>query len=298
MTREQLILCYVVCSALMLVVLMLVERRRRRLRDPLKTATTGRARSGVVATENPVDQMTKRRLRQEERQEKLRHRLLQAGFYDRAAGPLFVLVRVLMIAGTAAAGFALSRVFRLPLAVGLGVGAVGGLASTVGPSFWLDRAKRRRQTKIRRALPDALDVIVVCLEGGLSIMSSLARVAKELAMVHPVLAVELKIAERQMQLGQTAGEAVGSMAHRLDLEELRSMASVLRQAEKVGSSVAEALEVFAEMMRVKRYQRAEEMAQKAVIKILFPTLLFIFPAIFVVILGPAAFQVYENFLSK
>ncbi len=83
------------------------------------------------------------------------------------------------------------------------------------------------------------------------------------------------------------------MANRLDMEELRGMSSVIKQAEKIGSSVADALDVFAETMRVKRHQRAEEMAQKASIKILFPTLIFIFPAIFVVILGPAAFQIME-----
>jgi tight adherence protein C len=296
MSRERMILFYVGCSALMLVGLMVVEQRRRRQRERLSAAAPDGTRAGVVAAENPVERMTKRRLQQEERQEKLRHRLMQAGFYDRAASHLFVVVRVVMIAGAAAAGFALGRVFRLPLAVGLGAGAVGGLAATVAPSFWLDRVKGRRQNKIRCALPDALDVLVVCLEGGLSVMGALSRVARELAVAHPMLAVELKIVERQMQLGQTAGEALLGMAHRFDLEELRGMASVLRQAEKIGSSVASALDVFAESMRLKRHQGAEERAQKAAIKILFPTILCIFPAMFVVILGPAAIQVYNQLL--
>ena len=82
----------------------------------------------------------------------------------------------------------------------------GGVAATVAPGFWLDRIKRKRQTKIRRALPDALDVLVVCLQGGLSVMAALSRVASELAVAHPMLAVEIKIAERQMQMGQSKFE--------------------------------------------------------------------------------------------
>ena len=94
-------------------------------------------------------------------------------------------------------------------------------------------------------------------------------------------------------MGQSVGEAVRGIADRFDLEELRGMASVLRQAERIGSSVATALDVFAETMRLKRSQRAEELAHKASVKMLFPTLLCIFPAIFVVILGPAAIHIYE-----
>ena len=106
--------------------------------------------------------------------------------------------------------------------------------------------------------------------------------------------MEIKIAERQMQMGRSAAEAIRGIADRFDLEELRGMASVVKQAERVGSSVATALEVFAETLRLKRQQRAEEMAAKAAVKMLFPTLLCIFPAIFVVILGPAAIQIYEK----
>ena len=142
-------------------------------------------------------------------------------------------------------------------------------------------------------MPDALDVLVVCLEGGLSVPSAFSRVGHELVTAHPLLAMEFQIIEKQAQLGRTTGEAVRQFADRFDLEELRSMASVIVQAESIGSSVVMALEVFAKTLRQRRSQHAEEMAQKAVIKMLFPTVLFIFPAIFVVILGPAAIQIYE-----
>ena len=151
-----------------------------------------------------------------------------------------------------------------------------------------------RQTKIRRSLPDALDIMVVCLQGGLSLTGTLARVARELVSAHPLLAVELNIVERQIRMGHTAGQALRDFARRFDLEELRSMASVVSQSERIGSSVVGALTVFADTMRVRRHQRAEELAHKAAVKMLFPTLFCIFPAIFIVILGPAAIQIYQQ----
>jgi tight adherence protein C len=138
--------------------------------------------------------------------------------------------------------------------------------------------------------------LVVCLQGGLSVMASLSRVANELAVAHPMLAIEIKIAERQMQMGQTAGEAIRGIADRFDMEDLRAMSSVIKQAERIGASVAMALEAFAENLRLKRSQRAEELAHKAAVKMLIPTVLCIFPAIFVVILGPAAIQVYNTLI--
>jgi tight adherence protein C len=112
-----------------------------------------------------------------------------------------------------------------------------------------------------------------------------------------MLAIELNIVQREIQFGRSPGEALNQMGIRTDLEEVRSLSSVITQAERFGASLVKSLRVHAEMLRYKRQQYAEEMAQKAVIKILFPTLLLIFPAIFVVILGPAAFQVMQH-LSK
>ena len=119
--------------------------------------------------------------------------------------------------------------------------------------------------------------------------------ASELQSAHPVLARELSIVQRQMQLGRTAGEALRQFANRADLEEIRSLASVIIQAEKFGASLTKALRVHADALRQKRMFSAEEMAQKAAVKILFPTILCIFPGIFIVLLGPAAIQIREMF---
>src|SRR5262249_42379439 len=166
-----------------------------------------------------------------------------------------------------------------------------------GPSFWLDIKKSQRQSNFRRSLPDALDVLVICLEGGLSLPGSIRRIATELRTAHPALAIELNIVDREIQLGRSAGESLHQMGPGTALEEVRPLASVITQAEKCGASLVKSLRVHADMLRLKRQQRAEELAQKAAIKILFPTLLFIFPAVFVVILGPAAFQIVDLFTN-
>jgi tight adherence protein C len=148
---------------------------------------------------------------------------------------------------------------------------------------------------LRRGLPDALDMLVLCLEGGISLAAAQQRVTEELQAVHPELGGELAIIEREVLLGVSAGEAWQKLGERADLEEVRNLAAVLLQSEKYGSSVVKALRLFADTFRQQRQQRAEELAQKATVKILFPTLLCIFPAIFVVILGPAALHIMAVF---
>ena len=254
------------------------------------------ATAGLLGGVGPLDRETKRQLLREEKKRQLRERMMQAGYYATASGSLFMMFRLSLVGGTAGLGFLISRIGDLDLMTGICIGTACGVAATIAPGFWLDHRKKGRQIKIRRAMPDALDVMVVCLQGGLSLMATMSRVANELVTAHPMLALEFKIAERQMQMGQTAGEAIRGIADRFDLEELKGMAAVIKQAERIGASVAHALEVFAETLRLKRSQRAEEMAHKAAVKMLIPTVLCIFPAIFVVILGPAAIQVYNNLI--
>jgi tight adherence protein C len=142
-------------------------------------------------------------------------------------------------------------------------------------------------------MPDALDVIVVCVEGGLSLPASFARVSAELREAHPLLADEMSILQREVQLGRTTGEALREFADRFDVDELRSLASVVTQAERFGASIVNALRVHADTLRVKRHQNAEAMAQKAPVKLIFPTVLMIFPALYIVLMGPAAVQLLE-----
>lgn len=172
------------------------------------------------------------------------------------------------------------------------------LATCLGmllPKAWLKQKVKNRQRALRQAIPDAIDMLVLCLEGGISLAAAIVRLSMELRVVHPTLAGEMNIIQREVQLGLTVGQALQSFADRCDLTEVGDLASVLLQSERIGASVVHALRIHAETCRSDRQQRAEEMAHKAAVKILFPTLLCIFPAVFIVLLGPAALQIMNLF---
>jgi tight adherence protein C len=224
---------------------------------------------------------------------KLKTRLLHAGLYSPNAMPIFLGVKFLLMAAPLLFGVVFAAFGTIAMPKALLAGSVVGLSGLIGPSFWLDRRKAHRQLMLRRALPDACDLIVICLSGGLSLVASLVRVVEELQAAHPLLAAELRIVEREVQLGHKLADSLLKFGTRSDLPELQNLAAVVMTAEKYGSSMTRTLEKFSESLRLKRQQYAEAMAQKAATKILFPTLLFIFPAILLVILGPAMIQVMQ-----
>jgi tight adherence protein C len=230
-----------------------------------------------------------------EERTKLQTRLIHAGLYSSQAMVVFLGVKVFLMFFPTLVGVTAASLGLITMQYGLIGGASCAILGTIGPSFWLDRKKANRQSTFRRALPDALDVLVICLEGGLSLPGSLKRLATELRTAHPTLSTELNIVQREIQMGRSSGEALRKMGERTDLEEVRSLASVILQAEKFGASLVKSLRVHSETLRTKRMQRAEEMAQTAGTKVLFPTVLFILPAMFVVILGPAIIHVMEIF---
>jgi tight adherence protein C len=223
------------------------------------------------------------------------NRLVQAGLYRRNSVGYYIFVKTMLALVPVVVGFVAAFSGVLTYLQGIGMGVILALLGLVLPSFWLDIKKKARQTNIRRALPDALDVIVVCLEAGLSFRAAIARVTKELHVAHPLLVAELMIVEREIQLGCSSGEALRHLADRFDMEELRSLASVVLQAEKFGASIARALRVHSEDLRVQRFQRAEELAQKASVKLLFPTMICIFPTLYVVLIGPAVIDIMQFF---
>jgi tight adherence protein C len=247
-----------------------------------------------VPTQAQVD--AARRARSGNQKPSFRDRLVQAGLYRAYSPATFAILRIFLAVVPLGIGLMAGVLGLTPLWLALVGGGCLSAFGTIAPSFWLDFQKAERQSKIRRSLPDALDVIVVCMEGGLSLTGAFARVAQELATAHPLLAMELRIVQREVQMGRTTGEALRYFAKRFDLEELRSLAAVISQAERFGTSVVKALSVYAETMRLRRHQRAEELAHQASIKMIFPTLFCIFPAIFIVILGPAAVRIYEAFV--
>lgn len=229
---------------------------------------------------------------------KLRARLVHAGLYHRQAMYIFLGVKLTMIGLATIVGVTVTLTKVLPLSKGLPLSMVLFFLGMIGPSFWLDRRKAARQSTIRRGLPDALDVLGICLEGGLGFQAGLKRVSDELRSAHPVLGSELRIVDREIQLGRGPGEALNHFARRTDLEEALSLASVVGQSERFGASLVKSLRSHSETLRQKRKQKAEEKAQKASTKILMPTLLLIFPAVFVVLLAPAVYQVMAMFASE
>lgn len=225
----------------------------------------------------------------------LQARLVEAGLYGRQAMPIFLGVKLFLMVGPALMGLAAAGLGLVPTKVGFLGGACAGMFGLIGPSFWLDQKKAHRQKMIRRGLPDAFDLIVICMDGGLSLTGAVARVQGELQTAHPMLAHELKIVQREVQLGQPLAESLRGFAARTDLLEVRSLAATVKNAERFGASMVKALRTFSDTLRLKRQQQAEIMAQKAGTKILFPTLLFIFPAIIIIIMGPAFIQIMETF---
>lgn len=233
-------------------------------------------------------------VQQEQKARELRNRMIQAGFYDPESAYWLTIVKSIASLLPVAIGAVISLFTEIPFTTTLFLGFTIGLIGTLTPTFILDIRKRSRQKKIRRSLPDALDVLGVCLEGGMSFQSALLRVAQELSIAHPELALELAIVDRETRMGLPPGEALRKFADRFDLDEIRSMAGVVLQAQQYGASLVDAMTVFAESMREKRSQYAETRAQQAVVKVIFPTMLCIFPALFLVVVGPAAIQIYKT----
>jgi tight adherence protein C len=168
------------------------------------------------------------------------------------------------------------------------------LAATVGyliPEAWLVWRVHARQHRLRRALPDCLDLLVICVEAGLGLDQALMKVAQEMRVTHRELSDELQLVNLEMRIGKARIDALRELARRTGLEDIKSLVAMLIQTDRFGTSVAQSLRVYSEDMRTRRRQRAEEMSAKTTIKMVPPLVFFIFPALMVVILGPAVIAV-------
>jgi len=220
-------------------------------------------------------------------------KLVQAGF-DTPTAPAtyffsrvvsFVILPVLAIAFGPRTSF-----FVYVLSIGFAV-----FAGWIIPMGFLDRLVRQRQEKIRRSVPDALDLMVVCVEAGVSLDAAILRVAREIRLAHTDLAHELSVVNRKTNAGIPRDAALRSLWQRTGVEELRTLVSSMIQSEKWGTSIATVLRVSADTLRRKRRQVAEKKAKQAPLKMTFPLVLFILPALFIVIMGPALVQVITEF---
>ena len=176
--------------------------------------------------------------------------------------------------------------------------AMAGLVGYLLPEFWLTWRVRKRQHVIRLALPDCLDLLVICVEAGLGLDQALLRVSQELTIAHPELCDELELVNAQIRVGKTRIEALRELALRTGVDDIKALVAMLIQTDRFGTSVAQSLRVHSDDLRTKRRQRAEEMAAKTTVKMVPPLVFFIFPALFVVILGPAVVILARQFISK
>jgi tight adherence protein C len=219
----------------------------------------------------------------------LRRRMTTAGYTGLAPAVVYAAAEMLLPVVFGGAGFwyfGLSRWYFVLVFAGFGF---------VLPSIWLGRQTALRQKKIRNGLPDALDLMIVCIESGSSIDQSILKASDELDIAHPELAEELRLITTEMRAGKARLEAFKNFASRTKVDEVRSLVAMLIQTDRFGTSVAQALRTHADVSRTKRRQAAEERAGKIGVKLVFPLVFCLFPSLYVAILGPAVVQYVTEF---
>lgn len=274
--------------------------RLEELRDPTLRNRDQTGKSGVGAVVEMAAPALSKALepKTELEQNELKKRMANAGFNSPTASQFFLALKfsTLLAGATIGGGFGL---------VSWGMTQKGWTSIVVGaglgfylPELFLRFIKSARQEKIFLQLPDALDLLVVCVEAGLGLDAGMRRVCEELADSAPELCSEFSYSNRQLQMGRPRREVLHDLGVRTGVDDMRALSAILIQADKFGSSIAQALRVQSDSMRVKRRQIAEERAQQTAVKMIFPLVLFIFPGIFVVLVGPAAIMMINGLLKK
>jgi tight adherence protein C len=268
------------------------ERQQRRLALKKNDAVSKVLEVATPALAKPLQPKSEAEL------SKLKLKLANAGFRGEIANSIFLGLKFsgLMLGLFLGGGLTLALGGMNQKALMTTVLAAGGLFYL--PDIIVGLLARHRQQAIFLSLPDALDLMVVCVEAGLGLDQAMRKVAEEMKKAHPILAGEFALANFQLQMGRPRAEVLHELGVRTGVAELRSLASVLIQADKFGSSVAQALRVQSDSMRTRRRQLAEEKAAKTAVQLIFPLVLFIFPGIFVVLVGPAAITMIREMFPK
>jgi tight adherence protein C len=229
---------------------------------------------------------------------KLKNTLSSAGFRMEGLVPIFYGLKfVLLLVGFFGGGGLLLYSKGVSQNTFIWVAGVTALCFWL-PDIVLGYLARKRQQAVFLALPDVLDMMVVCVEAGLGLDQAMRKVSDEMKKAYPVLATEFNLTNFHLQMGRSRADALHDLGVRTGVADLRGLAAVLIQADKFGSSVAQALRVQSESMRTRRSQMAEEKAAKTAVKLLFPLVVFIFPGIFVVLVGPAAITMVRQMFPK
>jgi tight adherence protein C len=223
----------------------------------------------------------------------LRRTLVKAG-YRSVEAPLIFFGARLLLAIAFPIAFAVLRTAALPMLPYTQTMVLFIFAAVVGfyaPNLWVKLKTQRRQQKILAGFPDALDLMTVCVEAGLGLDAAMNQVADEISMSNRVLSEELKLVNLELRAGQSRQNALRNLSLRTDLEDVNNFTTLLIQTDNFGTSIGQTLRVHSDVMRTKRHNRAEEVAAKLPVKLLFPLIFFIFPSMFVVIIGPGIIQI-------
>ena len=230
-----------------------------------------------------------------------RVRFLRAGLRGEKAPAVLWGVKAILTILTPMAFLMLNKIVPLLILPPAKMVLVLSLPALIGfymPDLWLYNRGLQRKKAVLDGFPDALDLLVVCVEAGMGLDAAINRVAQEIRIDNPTLSDELAMFSLEMRAGMQRRDALKNLALRTDLVEVNRLTTLLIQTDRFGTSVGNALKVFSDTLRTQRYQRAEELAGKIPVKLLIPLILFIFPSLFVVIMGPAAIRIYNTLLSK
>jgi tight adherence protein C len=273
----------------------IVRTRLRDVRDAGEEGIAGDRRSEArERVEAALESLGQRIVKERSVPETMSDLLRRAGYHRSNAVPIYYALRIALTFGL---GFGVGTLASL---VGWNPGlvllAASGMALSgwVFPRVYVSRRAIARRTEIQKSLPDALDLMVVCVESGMGLNQALVHVSEEIGPVSRAMRDELVLVNLEIQTGTPRDEALRHFADRTDLPDVRSLVAMLVQTDRFGTSIARSLRLHAETMRTRRRQRAEEAAAKTTIKLVFPLVLFIFPAMFVVILGPALLHIIEQ----
>lgn len=270
---------------------------RRRLRRASNVPTTGVLLDvPVLSTEEPafVRRMSAVMPRSATEMSALRRRFARAGYYTLLPIAVYSLAQVVVPLSLAL----LPLLFVPPGLTAWALVLVGGLLGYQIPGLWLYRKTVLRQKQIQNGLPDLLDLLIVCLEAGSALDQAIVKASDELELSYPALAEEFRLLVTEVRAGKPRLEAFRNLASRTGVDDVRTLVAMLIQTDRFGTSVAQALRTHADVGRTKRRQRAEERAAKLGVKLVFPLVFMLFPAFFVVVLGPAVLQFMRVFLGQ
>ena len=271
-----------------------VSPERRRLRE-LGIAGVGETLDGSLTLVDAIDPKVRRLPgvpKSPKDMNRLRRRLAMGGYNSATALAVYGISTIAVPAMLVISVLAVRGISR-----GWAIALVAGLFGYMLPEYFLSRKIRQRKQEIRDGLPDALDLFIVCVEAGSGLDQAILKASEELGLTYPALTQELRMITTEIRAGKPRVEAFKNFAARTQVDDVQTLVAMLVQTDKFGTSVAQALRTHAETSRIKRRQNAEERAAKVGVKLVFPLVLFLFPALYVVILGPAVIAFIRVFMT-